>query len=64
MKNKIAVFRKEIGLTQEGLAEKAEVTRQTIIALEQNKYNPSLRLAHAIARALKKDLIEEVFILE
>lgn len=61
MKTKIEKFRKELRLTQEELAKKVGITRQTIISLEQNKYNPSLRLASDITRALKKKLIEEVF---
>jgi putative transcriptional regulator len=61
MKNKIEIFRKELGLTQEKLAEKTDVTRQTIISLEQNKYNPSLGLAWRITKVLKKEFIEDVF---
>jgi putative transcriptional regulator len=64
MKTKIEIFRKELSLTQEKLAEKADVTRQTIISLEQNRYNPSLQLAYRITKALKKKSIEEVFDLE
>ncbi|HCJ11191.1 MAG TPA: transcriptional regulator [Clostridiales bacterium] len=47
-------------MTQEQLAEKAGCTRQTIIALEQRKYHPSLLLAFRIARALGQG-IEDVF---
>lgn len=47
-------------MTQEELAEKAECTRQTIIALEQGKYVPSLELAFKIARTFDVS-IEEVF---
>jgi putative transcriptional regulator len=61
MKNHIAKLRKELGITQEQLAEKTGVTRQTIIALEQNRYNPSLGLAYGITTTLKKHAIEEVF---
>lgn len=61
MKNHIAQFRKSVGLTQEALADKTGVTRQTILALEQNRYNPSLGLAYAITKALKKKAIEDVF---
>jgi putative transcriptional regulator len=64
MKTKITELRKELKITQEELAEKVGVTRQTIIALEQEKYNPSLQLAYNITRALKKKSIEEVFKLE
>ena len=48
-------------MTQEELADKVGVTRQTIIALEQNRYNPSLKLAFNITQALRKKRIEEVF---
>ncbi len=61
MKNRIAQLRKEIGLTQEQLAEEIGATRQTVIALEQNRYNPSLGLAHGITKALKQQRIEDVF---
>lgn len=64
MKTKIEILRKEFGLTQEELAKKTDVTRQTIISLEQNKYNPSLQLAYKITKALKKNFIEEVFELD
>jgi putative transcriptional regulator len=52
MKNRIKEFRQKLNLTQEELAEKAKVRRETIIFLEQNKYNPSLQLAHNVAEAL------------
>lgn len=61
MKNKIAKFRKEIKMTQQELADKVGVTRQTIISLEFGRYNPSLELAYKITKTLKKKLIEEVF---
>lgn len=47
-------------MSQQELAEKAGCTRQTIIAIEQGKYNPSLALAFKIARAFGKN-IDEVF---
>lgn len=47
-------------MSQQDLAEKAGCTRQTIIAIEQGKYNPSLALAFKLARAFGKN-IEEVF---
>ncbi len=50
-------------MTQEELASLVEVTRQTIISLEQGKYNPSLDLAYKITKALKKKYIEEVFVM-
>ena len=61
MKTKITFFRKKLGITQEELSELVEVTRQTIISLEQGKYNPSLELAYKITKALKRKHIEEVF---
>ena len=48
-------------MSQQDLAQKAGCTRQTIIAIEQGKYNPSLALAFRIARAFGKK-IEEVFL--
>lgn len=60
MQNKIKVFRAMHQLTQEQLAEKIGVTRQTVNAMESNKYSPSLGLAFKIAR-LFKVTIEEVF---
>ena len=50
-------------LTQERLAEMVGVRRETIIFLEQGKYNPSLRLAHNVARALQTTM-EKLFIFE
>jgi putative transcriptional regulator len=64
MKTNITQFRKELEMTQEELAAKVGVARQTIIALEQGKYNPSLGLAHAITKALKRKSVEEVLVLE
>ncbi len=61
MTTKITYFRNKLGLTQEQLAEIVGVARQTIIALEQGRYNPSLALAAAITKALKQKHIEEVF---
>jgi putative transcriptional regulator len=53
-------FREKLGITQEALAEKVDVTRQTILFLEKGKYNPSLRLAYKIARLFNAK-IEDVF---
>ena len=59
--NQIRRLRFEAGqMTQQQLAEKAGVTRQTIIAIEGGKYTPSLTLAFKIARAFSKT-VEEVF---
>jgi len=49
-----------LGITQEDLAEKAGVRRETIVFLEQGKYNPSLVLAHNVAKALKAK-IDDIF---
>lgn len=63
MKNNIKMYRASKGLTQEELAEKIRVTRQTVIAIESNKYLPSLGLAYRIARLFHVS-IEEVFVYE
>lgn len=60
MKNSLKVFRAMNDLTQEQLAERIGVTRQTVIAIENGKYAPSLGLAFKIAR-LFKVTIEDVF---
>ena len=64
MKSRIKYLRQEMGITQKVLAEQVEVSRQTINALENGKYNPSLLLAHKITRLLKQDHIEDVFLFE
>lgn len=63
MKNNIKELRTELGMTQEDLAKSASVRRETIVFLEQGKYNPSLNLAYAVSKALKSS-IEKVFIME
>ena len=63
MKNIIKDLRKERSISQEELASAVRVTRQTIISLENGKYNASLLLAHEIAKYFGKT-IEEVFIFE
>jgi len=63
MKTRIKELREKHGLTQEDLAQKVDVTRQTILFLEKGKYNPSLRLAHRIARVFNLK-IDEVFSFE
>lgn len=60
MKNRLKVYRAMHDLTQEQLAEKLKVSRQTVIAIESNKYLPSLPLAFRIA-ALFGVKIEDVF---
>ncbi|NHI83060.1 MAG: transcriptional regulator [Candidatus Thorarchaeota archaeon] len=62
MTTKMKKLREEHGLTQEELARIVGVRRETIIYLEKGKYNPSLKLAYKVAKALKST-IEEVFIL-
>ncbi len=64
MKTRIRYFRQEMGITQKDLAERVEVSRQTINALENGKYNPSLLLAHNITKILNKKHIEDVFLFE
>ena len=63
MKTKMKELREKRNLTQECLAEKVDVTRQTILFLEKGKYNPSLRLAYRIAKVLNSK-IEEIFSFE
>jgi len=63
MKTRIREFRASRGLTQEKLAELVGVRRETIIFLEQGRYNPSLKLAHNVAKALGAS-IDELFILD
>jgi putative transcriptional regulator len=64
MTTKISELRKNLGITQEELAERCEVTRQTIISLESGRYNPSLLLAHKITESLKQKHIEDVFLIK
>jgi len=64
MKTRIAELRKGLGLTQEELAHTVGVTRQTILSLEQGRYNPSLKLASDITHALKMKRIEDVFLVD
>lgn len=56
-------YRTERGMTQEELADKAGVTRQTIIAIEKGNYTPSVMLALKLAKTLHKS-VEEIFCLE
>ncbi|MBQ2665351.1 helix-turn-helix transcriptional regulator [Methanobrevibacter sp.] len=64
METKIRQFRQEKALTQQELADLVGVTRQTINALENARYNPSLILAYKITKELGKDAIEDVFVLD
>lgn len=61
MKNKIKELRLKLRMTQEELASQARVRRETIVFLEQGKYNPSLELAHQVAKSLKTT-IDKLFI--
>ncbi|MFA6897581.1 MAG: helix-turn-helix transcriptional regulator [Patescibacteria group bacterium] len=63
MKNRIRELRTDLGITQDELADRAQVRRETIVFLEQGKYNPSLKLAHDVALALG-GTIDEIFIFE
>ena len=61
MKTRIKEYRAKYNLTQEKLAEMVGVRRETIIFLEQGRYNPSLKLAHNVAKALKTT-IDKIFV--
>ena len=63
MKNRIQELRKERSVTQSELADAVEVTRQTIISLENGKYNASLILAHKIAQYFGMN-IEDIFVFD
>lgn len=63
MTNRIAQLRKEQRISQAELADAVDVTRQTIISLENGRYNASLLLAHKIAKYFGMT-IEEVFLFE
>ena len=63
MKNRIAALRRERRISQAELAEAVSVTRQTIISLENGRYNASLLLAHRIAKYFGT-AIEDIFLFE
>lgn len=63
MKTRIKELRARLNLTQEELAKKVGVRRETIVFLEKGKYNPSLKLAYKIAKVLDSN-IEDVFIFD
>jgi putative transcriptional regulator len=63
MKTKIKEFRARYDLTQEDLAKKIGVRRETIVFLEKGRYNPSLKLAYDVAKALNCT-IDELFLFE
>lgn len=62
-KTRIKEFRAKHDLTQEDLAKRVKIRRETIIYLEKGKYNPSLKLAHDVAKALNAS-IDELFIFD
>ncbi|MDP1552895.1 MAG: helix-turn-helix transcriptional regulator [Methanobacteriaceae archaeon] len=61
MENKLKVFRAMQDITQEDLARELNVTRQTIIAIEKNKYDPSINLAFKMAKFFNVT-IEDIFV--
>ena len=63
MRTRIKEYRAKLNITQEELAERVGVRRETIIFLEKRKYNPSLRLAYNISKALQAS-IDELFIFD
>lgn len=63
MNNRIRELRARLDLSQLELAQRVGVRRETIVFLEKGKYNPSLRLAHNIARLFQLP-IEEVFLFD
>ena len=63
MKTRIKEYRAKYNLTQEKLAEMVGVRRETIIFLEQGKYNPSLKLAYNVAKVLKSTM-DDIFIFD
>lgn len=63
MRNRVKEFRKQLKLTQDELAQKLDVTRQTINAIENNKYNPTLELAIKMAKFLDVS-VEQLFFLD
>ena len=63
MKNKLEELRRYAGITQEEIAKKMKVSRQTISALEKGRYNPSIILAFKIAKYFEM-AIEDVFVYE
>jgi len=60
MKNRLRVYRTMTNLTQEELAEKLGITRQTVIAIEKERYDPSLELAFRLSKFFRVS-IEDIF---
>jgi putative transcriptional regulator len=63
MNTRIKEYRTRLNITQDDLAKKVGVRRETIVFLEQGKYNPSLKLAHEVAKTLNAT-IDELFIFD
>lgn len=63
LQNRIKEFRQKYGITQEEFSDKVGVSRQTIVALEKGKYNPSVILACRIAKIFNST-VEDIFIME
>ncbi|RHW39902.1 transcriptional regulator [Lysinibacillus yapensis] len=63
MQNRIKELRQKHNFTQDELADRLEVSRQTIISLEKERYNPSIVLAYNIAKLFDMK-IEDIFIFE
>jgi len=63
MRTRIKELRARHNLTQEDLAKKVGVRRETILYMEKGKYNPSLKLAHEVAKALKTT-IDDLFVFD
>ena len=63
MRTRIKELRARHNLTQEDLAKKVGVRRETVLYLEKGKYNPSLKLAHSIAKVLQTT-IDELFMFD
>jgi putative transcriptional regulator len=63
MQTRIKEYRSRLSMTQDDLARKVGVRRETIVFLEKGKYNPSLKLAHDVARALQAK-IDDLFMFD
>ena len=63
MRTRIKELRARYNMTQEDLAKQVGVRRETILFIEKGEYNPSLNLAHAIAKALRTS-IDELFLFD
>jgi putative transcriptional regulator len=61
MENRLELLRTQAGLTQQELADRVDVSRQTIISLENGRYNPSILLAFRLSKLFGQP-IESIFI--